>query len=374
MSAPLVVNTTDGTVWTRRGSLRDGRALYAPAEVCVCPQYVMVTESELAEIGIAGQADALPMPTAAGARRQFVAMSTALERLRCDLGRAARERHGTNEVLSEACEALAAGRDRIAELEAEAADLRAQRETLVSDARDTERHIMSVTEECQRHAARAAELETGRADERDELAMAPGRSTGTEWGDLVEFAAGAFRRVVDAEVEAAAPEVLAPRTERSCWVAIADALNAAHAAGMPVGIDLDGTLTDHRMWSVVWDRAAERWTVAGYDDEPDGIDRLAAPTQAPQTEDIPALTVYRASHDSVVMGLYTTAAEARKHCETEERRSWLTGTTLSFDWIEDEEDGIAELVVVAGQNEESTTGYVVTALEIAASYDEEADE
>ncbi|MFE9764656.1 hypothetical protein ACFYPC_09015 [Streptomyces sp. NPDC005808] len=84
--------------------------------------------------------------------------------------------------------------------------------------------------------------------------------------------------------------------------------------------------------------------------------------------------VYRASHDSIVMGLYTTAAAAREHCEAEERRSWLTGTNLAFDWIEDEEDGIAELVVVAGQNEESITGYVVDALDIAFEYDEEADE
>jgi hypothetical protein len=62
-------------------------------------------------------------------------------------------------------------------------------------------------------------------------------------------------------------EAFVPRTERSYWVAIADALNAAHAVGMPVGIDLDGTLTDHRTWSVVWDRHVERWTVAGYEDD-----------------------------------------------------------------------------------------------------------
>ncbi|GAA2686148.1 hypothetical protein GCM10010400_57980 [Streptomyces aculeolatus] len=58
-------------------------------------------------------------------------------------------------------------------------------------------------------------------------------------------------------------EAEAPRTERSRWQAIADALNAVDA----IGIDLDGTLTDHRTWSVVWDRAAERWVVAGYDDD-----------------------------------------------------------------------------------------------------------
>lgn len=98
--------------------------------------------------------------------------------------------------------------------------------------------------------------------------------------------------------------------------------------------------------------------------------RRLADEAAPPTD----LTVYRASHDSIVMGLYITAAAARAHCETAERRSWPTGTSLAFDWVEDEEDGIAELVVVAGQNEESTTDYVVTALTVASKYDEEADE
>lgn len=66
---------------------------------------------------------------------------------------------------------------------------------------------------------------------------------------------------------AAEADDAAPRTERSYWSAIAAALNAAEAMSMPVGIDLDGTLTDHRAWSVVRDRAAERWAVAGYDGE-----------------------------------------------------------------------------------------------------------
>ncbi|NUH35317.1 hypothetical protein HUF15_00785 [Streptomyces samsunensis] len=98
------------------------------------------------------------------------------------------------------------------------------------------------------------------------------------------------------------------------------------------------------------------------------------PTAGEITQPAGPTVYYRASHDSIVMGRYTTAVEARKHCETEERRSWPTGTTLTFDWIEDEEDGVAELTVVAGQNEESVTGYVVTTVEVASEYDEEADE
>ncbi|MFD6740747.1 hypothetical protein ACWHA6_37935 [Streptomyces anthocyanicus] len=79
---------------------------------------------------------------------------------------------------------------------------------------------------------------------------------------------------------------------------------------------------------------------------------------------------YRASHDSIPMGLYLTSAEARKHCEEEERRAWAK---FDFDWIEDEEDGVAELVVMTADGEVET-GYMVTALEIAAEYDSEADQ
>ncbi|MFI7394060.1 hypothetical protein [Streptomyces tendae] len=82
-------------------------------------------------------------------------------------------------------------------------------------------------------------------------------------------------------------------------------------------------------------------------------------------------TVYRAAHDVIVMGLYRTAAEARKHCETEARQTEANGAV--FDWIEDEEDGVAELVAETTFGEEET-GYTVTALEVAAEYDEEADQ
>ncbi|MEU6222268.1 hypothetical protein [Streptomyces sp. NPDC047042] len=69
--------------------------------------------------------------------------------------------------------------------------------------------------------------------------------------------------------EADEKTVAVSRTERSHWGDIAAALNAAHDAGMPVSIDLDGTLTDLNAWSVVWDPATERWTIAGYEDEGD---------------------------------------------------------------------------------------------------------
>ena len=63
MSAPLVVNTKDGVCWTRRSVTASGLALYAPEGVCKCPEFVMATLAELAEHGIVGSADVLPVPS-----------------------------------------------------------------------------------------------------------------------------------------------------------------------------------------------------------------------------------------------------------------------------------------------------------------------
>lgn len=62
MSAPLVVNTRDGVCWTRRAVTSGGIALYAPEGIRTCPEFVMATIDELAEQGIVGSADVLPMP------------------------------------------------------------------------------------------------------------------------------------------------------------------------------------------------------------------------------------------------------------------------------------------------------------------------
>ncbi|MGW5175841.1 hypothetical protein ACWERY_15950 [Streptomyces sp. NPDC004082] len=70
MSAPMVVNLKDGSVWTRRGALRAGEALYALAGVCDCPEFVMATQAELAECGIAGTAEVLPVPVSTDPKPQ----------------------------------------------------------------------------------------------------------------------------------------------------------------------------------------------------------------------------------------------------------------------------------------------------------------
>ncbi len=107
--------------------------------------------------------------------------------------------------------------------------------------------------------------------------------------------------------------------------------------------------------------------------EPDRLTRTFVPTQVLRDEDQeerPELVIYRATWDTMRLGRYTTEAEARKHCEDHARRDL---PTASFDWIVDEEDGVAELVATVGEDERPT-GYEVTALEIASKYDPEAAE
>ncbi|MEV6833567.1 hypothetical protein AB0N17_03390 [Streptomyces sp. NPDC051133] len=117
----------------------------------------------------------------------------------------------------------------------------------------------------------------------------------------------------------------------------------------------------------------------------DKLTRLLAPTQAPREGEAAPLVVFRASHDAIVMGHYTSAAEARKHCETEMRREYDESTKVSLWWREDEdtvdqpEDGEAELyahVTPSGMDRGRTwrTGYVMTPVEVASEYDPDGDE
>src|SRR5690606_3954321 len=91
-------------------------------------------------------------------------------------------------------------------------------------------------------------------------------------------------------------------------------------------------------------------------------------------------TVYRASHDSIVMGLYTSREAARAHCETVLRHE--IGDKGVLGWIPDDGSDLApeELFIFGpsvdedGFPRETDTGYVVTPLEVAAAYDPDGDE
>jgi hypothetical protein len=69
---PLVVNTADGSCWTRRAVTSDGRGLYALAgSVAGVPDEVLVSLADLAELGIIGSAFALPVPVGTGLRSEL---------------------------------------------------------------------------------------------------------------------------------------------------------------------------------------------------------------------------------------------------------------------------------------------------------------
>ena len=81
-------------------------------------------------------------------------------------------------------------------------------------------------------------------------------------------------------------------------------------------------------------------------------------------------TVFRASHDSIVMGFYTSREAAQEHCETVLRREM---PTWDFGWG-DEDDGVQDLELQVDGKFNDWSGYVVTALDVASEYDEEDDE
>jgi len=94
-------------------------------------------------------------------------------------------------------------------------------------------------------------------------------------------------------------------------------------------------------------------------------ERAAELAAAPQT-------VYRAEHiDGITLGHYTSRDAARRHCTALAERE--NPYIVSADWASEDDEGPESLVVVIGGHEVET-GYIVTPLTVAASYDEEADE
>lgn len=434
MSAPLVVNTKGGVCWTRRAVTSGGIALYAPEAVRTCPEFVMATIDELAEQGIVGSADALPMPVApepqdAGTRAELAELigtaKPATDRLLQQLAQSVRDRsehdHTTQRedwfcmnltsfmgermgpVLRRLLDAEArAERYRIAWGMARtraisaggAADRYAARSR---DAQDALQHMLftviagqmalhEANRERQELRARVAELEAARPAPPP---PAPPAGTVRIIADVTNTADRGDARYAESRVEYAleqygyearvwldtdgtgfflpgraythhpgADTIGGPRLRFYC-----ESVTTDRTTGQPVARGWGGRRYGDRWTSVQHTRGLEDWQSGAWVDTTDSEREPAAP-----------LTVFRASHDSIVMGLYTTAAEARKHCETEERRAWAKHSApTNFDWIEDEEDGVAEMTAWVG-GEERTTGYVVTALEVAAAYDEEADQ
>ncbi|WP_326730274.1 hypothetical protein [Streptomyces phaeochromogenes] len=92
----------------------------------------------------------------------------------------------------------------------------------------------------------------------------------------------------------------------------------------------------------------------------------------------PPLTVFRASHESIVFGLYTTREAAQAHCEAKVRQEEPAESIRHLSWSTEDIGDMAvyELEIVPAEIGELIrgTGYVVTPLEVASEYDAEADE
>lgn len=103
----------------------------------------------------------------------------------------------------------------------------------------------------------------------------------------------------------------------------------------------------------------------------DGISLLAGLPTAPDT----GLTYYRASHESIVVGRYTTDAVARRRCESLLSDEHPDDAVLIFDWIGDDSDPYEpwELTVQIEGGDEQPTGYVVYPLRIEAEFDPDAE-
>lgn len=127
--------------------------------------------------------------------------------------------------------------------------------------------------------------------------------------------------------------------------------------------------------AIGWCRTGEpgsKWHGFAQDeDQRDGWSELPMHHFAPPPTGLDAdLEVYRAEYDGIPLESYTVPDAARTHCEAHARRDWPDSR---LDWIEDDEDRVAELTVWV-DGEEQPTGYTVTAVVIPSAYDPEADE
>ncbi|WP_327671898.1 MULTISPECIES: hypothetical protein [unclassified Streptomyces] len=261
MSAPLVVNTTDGTCWTRRASTRGGLALYAMAEVPSCPDVVMATYEELVEHGIAGEADALPMPVAPASQVGPIAHAAKnTDLLLADATERRRAAEWPWDMWCRICLVrLTSHRTEADALEA------ADRHVLVQHAPQAEVHQLMAAGglvELERLRARVAELEPLRAKFAD--AAATVAELVVERGKRMKVEHALRDRIAELEVDRA--EVL--RQEATNLRRIEREAIPHGATGTRTGVLKAALILDERAEDLVAGRAADRLT------------ELFAPTQS----------------------------------------------------------------------------------------------
>ncbi|MEV7394900.1 hypothetical protein [Streptomyces sp. NPDC091215] len=131
-------------------------------------------------------------------------------------------------------------------------------------------------------------------------------------------------------------------------------------------------------WWFLWVCRAIVWGIARYDRVRGyGLATLAAPkleTPAKASD----LTVYRASHGSIVMGHYTSRQAAMDHVHgvlaNEEGGDVTARVIWRADDPEVDEPEWECWLFDDDMSDDSPTGYVVTPLEVASAYDPDADE
>ena len=101
--------------------------------------------------------------------------------------------------------------------------------------------------------------------------------------------------------------------------------------------------------------------------------RARVADQAPVGESTPRCA-YLARHQELPapLGWYGRPEAARAHCEAALSAEHPADVALVWGWIEDDEDGVAELVATIGKTEQPT-GYSVITLELPDEYDAGAD-
>lgn len=213
MSAPLVVNTKDGACWTRRTVTEGGIALYALADVCSCPEFVMATLDELAARGIAGSADVLPMPAGPEPQAQDAEAvakvaeligdaKPASDGLIAQIGESVRDVREHDHpkwedlyclnLVSFMGERMGTVLRRLLNAEARVSDLEAELYT-------AQAHGRTFLEQRNAHATELLKLRAERADREDEVAAAVGYTSGLEWSYLVGIVASNTTSLVQAE-------------------------------------------------------------------------------------------------------------------------------------------------------------------------------
>jgi hypothetical protein len=130
-------------------------------------------------------------------------------------------------------------------------------------------------------------------------------------------------------------------------------------------------------WAV-WQQVAEALDVQLPYVRP--VDEDPIPYQQTEAADAagPEVTVYRASHDSIVMGLYTAREAAMDHVHAVLANEEGCDVTARVIWRADDPEADEPVwecwLFDSDMADDEPTGYVVTPLEVASAYDEEADE